>query len=142
MEINIEGAKNSDYEILRRIFYRERLENFYWMKKEEINLDDFDKSTKDELIYIAKIGGNIAGFISIYEKDKFIHNLFVDSDFKRKNVGKTLLDFTISKIGLPLSLKCVKKNENALKFYLALGWEIQKEVSEDEPYFLMSYIRV
>lgn len=142
MNIIIEKAQAKDYDRLREIFYSTRLENFHWLKKEEIKITDFDECTVDELILVAKTNENILGFISIYEKEKFIHNLFIDSKFKRCGAGKALLTHAIENIGFPLSLKCVKKNEKALKFYMSLGWKIIEEVSDEEPYYLIVYNRI
>lgn len=71
-------------------------------------------------------------FISIWEEDKFIHNLFVSSNFQRCGVGKVFINAVIKVVGL--TLKCVKANENALNFYLYQGWTIEEEVTEREPF--------
>lgn len=137
--IYIEKAQKEEYDALRNIFFKSRQENFNWMEYDNIKLDDFDSSTKGELILTAKISNKIAGFISIWEEDKFIHNLFVSSNFQRCGVGKTLISEAVKAVGLPLTLKCVKLNENALNFYLSQGWTIEEEVKEKEPYYLMKY---
>lgn len=137
--ISIQKAKKEEYDDLRRIFFNSRQENFNWMEPDSINLDDFDSSTKGELILTAKINNEIAGFISIWEEDKFIHNLFVSSNFQRCGVGKALIGEAVKVVGLPLTLKCVKANENALNFYLSQGFTIEEEVTEKEPYYLMKY---
>jgi hypothetical protein len=41
---------------------------------------------------------------------------------------------------IPLTLKCVTSNKNALNFYLSQGWTIEEEVTETESYYLMKYI--
>ncbi|WP_376774524.1 hypothetical protein [Clostridium thailandense] len=38
-----------------------------------------------------------------------------------------------------LTLKCVKANIDAFKFYLSQGWTIEEEVTENELYYLMKY---
>lgn len=135
--IYIKKSQKNEYNDLRKIFFNSRQENFNWMEPDSINLDDFDSSTKGELILTAKINNEIAGFISIWEEDKFIHNLFVSSNFQRCGVGKALIRETVKVVGLPLTLKCVKVNENALNFYLSQGFTIEEEVTEKEPYYLM-----
>lgn len=137
--IYIQKAQKNEYDELRKIFFSSRQENFNWMEPDSINLDDFDSSTKGELILTAKINNEIAGFISIWEEDKFIHNLFVSSNFQRCGVGKALISEAVKVVGLPLTLKCVKANENALNFYLSQGFTIEEEVAEKEPYYLMKY---
>ena len=137
--IYIQKAQEEEYDDLRKIFLNSRRENFNWVEYDSLKLDDFDSSTEGELILTAKIGNEIVGFISIWEEDKFIHNLFVSSKFKRFGVGKALINEAVEIIGLPLTLKCVKANENALNFYLSQGWKIAEEVTEKEPYYLMKY---
>ncbi|MBL4935554.1 GNAT family N-acetyltransferase [Clostridium sp. YIM B02515] len=137
--ISIQKAQKKDYDELRKIFFNTRQENFNWVEHGSIKLEDFDSSTEGELILTAKIDNEIAGFISIWEEDKFIHNLFVSSNFKRCGVGKALINQSAKVVGLPLTLKCVKANVNAFHFYLSQGWTIEEEVIENEPYYLMKY---
>ena len=137
--IQIQKAQKEEYDDLRKIYLKSRQENFIWMEYDSIKLEDFDRSTEGELIYTAKINNEIAGFISIWEEDKFIHSLFVSSKFQRCGVGKALINEAVKVVGLPLTLKCVKANENALKFYLSQGWTIKEEVIEKDPYYLLKY---
>lgn len=137
--IYIQKAQKEEYDDLRKIFLHTRQENFNWMEYDSIKLDDFDSSTEGELILTAKINNEIAGFVSIWEEDKFIHNLFVSSNFKGCGIGKALINQSVKVVGLPLTLKCVKANENAVNFYLSQGWTIEEEVTEKEPYYLMKY---
>jgi GNAT superfamily N-acetyltransferase len=125
----IEDETSLELQILREIYFKIRIEEFFWENKNEIKLNDFDNSTKDELILIAYINDNIVGFISIWEKE-----------FRRFGVGKALLNKTIEYRGKPLTLKCVKDNEKSVKFYLSQNWKIEEEVnSPNGNYYLMKY---
>lgn len=136
----IENETSLELQKLREIYFKIRTEEFFWENKNEIKLNDFDNSTKDELILIAYINNNIVGFISIWEKDNFIHNIFVIKEFRRFGVGKALLNKTIEYRGTPLTLKCVKDNEKSVKFYLSQNWKIEEEVnSPNGNYYLMKY---
>lgn len=135
--IHIQKARVEDYEALRKIFFLTRKELFYWMNKDSIDIYDFDRSTEGELILTATINKEIVGFISIWEEDNFVHNLFVLPEYKRCGIGKILIEECIKIQGLPLTLKCVKENNNAKKFYLSQGWTIEEEVEGKEPYYLM-----
>ncbi|SDF22405.1 Ribosomal protein S18 acetylase RimI [Fontibacillus panacisegetis] len=136
--IIIQNAQEEDYEQLRRIFFQSQRDDFHWVDSRSLQMSDFDHSVEGELIITASIKGQIAGFMSIWEEDHFIHNLFVASEFRRYGVGKALLDEAIKLLGKPLSLKCVKKNTNAVHFYLSQGWSIQKEETDtQEPYYFM-----
>lgn len=134
---SITQAKKEDYIDLRNIFLKTRQEEFYWVNKESLRLEDFDISTEGEIILVAKIKDENVGFISIWEEDKFIHNLFVSTKHKSCGVGQALIRECKDIIGLPLTLKCVSKNKKALGFYLLQGFEIIEEVFDDEPYYLM-----
>ncbi|GKU25166.1 GNAT family N-acetyltransferase [Clostridium folliculivorans] len=137
--ILIEEARKEEYDELREIFLKSRQENFKWMDYDSIKLEDFDSSTEGEIILTAKINDDIAGFVSIWEEDKFIHNLFVSSEFKGCGIGKALIKESIKAVGLPLTLKCVKENTNAFKFYSSQGWRVVEESKGAEPYYLMKY---
>lgn len=137
--ISIRKAKSEEYDALKEIYLKTRQENFKWVEYDSLKLEDFDTSTEGELILVAMIDKAIAGFISIWEEDKFIHNLFISSTFKRQGIGRELINEAIKAVGLPLTLKCVKANTNALNFYLSQGWTIEEESTGDEPYYLMKY---
>lgn len=139
VSIVIQKAKKEEYDELRKIFLATRQEDFKWLEPDSIKIEDFDTSTEGELILVAKINSKIAGFVSIWEEDRFIHNLFVSLSFKRHGVGKALIEESIKAVGLPLTLKCVKANLSALNFYLSQGWTIVEEVKDTEPYYLMKY---
>ena len=85
------------------------------------------------------VDGTPAGFISIWEESNFIHNLFLSKPYRKLGLGKALIQKAIAVFGTPLTLKCVKENQNALQFYLANGWKIEKEeMGPEGPYYLMS----
>ena len=138
-EITIQKAREEEFDKLRDIFLKSRQENFKWMDFDNIKLEDFDHSTEGEIILTAKVNNDIAGFVSIWEEDKFIHNLFISLEFKGCGLGKALIKEAVKAVGLPLTLKCVKENTNALKFYLSQGWKIEEETEGEEPYYLMKY---
>jgi len=133
-------AKQSNYEELREIFFAVRRDTFHWIEPKELKLLDFDESTKDELILVAFIKNKVVGFVSIWVPDKFIHNLFVLQDFQGKGVGTALVNEAIKRVGLPLTLKCVKSNTKAFNYYTSHNWKIEKEEMGNEgSYYLMRY---
>jgi len=89
---------------------------------------------------VAFIKNEVVGFVSIWVPDKFIHNLFVLQDFQGKGVGTALVNEAIKKVGLPLTLKCVKSNTKAFNYYKSQNWKIEKEEMGNEGlYYLMKY---
>lgn len=140
--IHIRKAILSDYNDLREIYHQVRTNEFSWVDNNGILLNDFDTSTEGEIIFVAVVENKIAGFISIWEEDKFIHNLFVSKFFRKYGLGKALLDKAKLVFGTPLKLKCVKENQNSIQFYLANGWTIEKEEMGSEGlYYLMCFNR-
>ena len=70
----------------------------------------------------------------------FIHNLFILEDFQGKGIGTVLVNEAIKMVGLPLTLKCVKSNINALNYYKSHNWKIEREEMGSEGlYYLMKY---
>lgn len=140
MDLKIKNVEDKDYPELREIFLKVRKDSFNWMDREEFKLSDFDESTKDEIILVAWEEDKIIGFVSIWEEDKFIHNLFILKEYQARGVGSKLIEKTIEEVGLPLSLKCLVANENALNYYRSKGWEIEREELDiEDPYYFMVY---
>lgn len=136
---NIREAQDGDLSCLQDIYFRSRKANFFWEDSQKYYLEDFFEATKDEYVLVYEENQQIKGFISIYRCDNFIHNLFVDPKYFRKQVGKDLLNAGLATIGRPASLKCVSKNTNGLRFYLKNGWEKVAENTDQEPYWLLIY---
>lgn len=138
--ITILEASHSNYDELREIFLTVRRKSFHWIEPEILKLSDFDESTKDELILAALIKNKIIGFISIWVPDKFIHNLFVLEGFQGKGAGTALLNEAVERVGLPLTLKCVKANTKALSYYKSHNWKVVKEeMGAEGLYYLLKY---
>jgi len=136
----IRVANELDYPELRNVYLQSRRKNFFWENTEEMTLEDFDKHTVEEYIILAEENNHILGFASLYLPDNFIHNLFVHPDFFGKGVGGQLLNASIEKMNRPLKLKCVSKNQKAMKFYERNGWKkVVEEGNPNEKYWVMMY---
>ena len=65
-EIGIRRAEAKDSAALARIFVESRLETFYWQNPARFRLEDFEKETAGETVFVAEDGsGKILGFISV-----------------------------------------------------------------------------
>jgi len=91
----------------------------------DLTLDEFTLQTEGEKIFVAPIHGNIAGFVSIWEPENFIHHLFVSPGYQSQGIGKALLNLCKNNYGRPLRLKCVIANTRACAFYEKNGWIAQ-----------------
>ncbi|QDU31803.1 putative acetyltransferase [Anatilimnocola aggregata] len=138
MSLEIRDFRPADLEPLRWIYLRSRAEAFVWLEPNSLLLQDFDVATQEEPILVAEQAGTIAGFVSWWPPENFIHNLFIDPAFTRQGIGRALLVECLTRIGRPATLKCVQQNANACAFYRALGWTIAAEGTGDHgAYFLM-----
>jgi GNAT superfamily N-acetyltransferase len=85
------------------------------------------------------VQGETAGFLSVWEPDRFIHNLFVDKKYRRAGIGRQLIRWALLEYGTPLSLKCAAANTAALEFYQNSGWQTDGEGRGEEGlYYLLS----
>ncbi|MCB9892874.1 MAG: GNAT family N-acetyltransferase [Planctomycetes bacterium] len=134
----IRDATRADLQRLRELFLQARRETFHWTDPALFRLEDFDLQTEGESLLLAEMDGTIAGFISWWPPENFVHHLYVDSAFKRRGIGRALLDTVLESLDGPARLKCQTRNEQAVRFYKARGWRILEEgVSEDGPHYLM-----
>lgn len=140
MNWQIEKMQIEYREDLKRLYLASRLHAFTWLNASRFSLDDFDSATLGETVLVAVAGEKPVGFISWWEPDNFVHNVYVDSRFLHQGIGKALLNQCLAEIGRPATLKCLQQNTEALSFYLAQGWCIKNEgPSSDGPYYLMTY---
>lgn len=140
MNIHVREFEESDREALRGLYVASRNATFTWNAINSHQASDFDAHTEGERILVAVVDGNILGFASIWEPDSFVHNLFVHPSATRRGVGKALLTSCAKYFSKPPTLKCVKANVNAVRFYKALGWRVvQEEIGPEGPYLLMTH---
>jgi ribosomal protein S18 acetylase RimI-like enzyme len=120
---------------LKEIFFIERKRAFHWMDTTHYTLEDFDKETQDEHILVALENDEVVGFISLWLPDNFIHHLYIKHTHTRKGIGRLLIRNALTKITKPVTLKCLDRNQQAIQFYVALGFkEAGKGIAEGENY--------
>jgi len=136
--LKVRGFDETDRIVLQEIYLASRRQAFHWLAPSSFQLVDFDRDTEGEKILVAEDDGGVAGFISIWMPDNFIHHLFVHPDFTGKGIGKALLGASVALLNGTISLKCLKRNKKAVGFYKAQGWVIEGEGSDDAGgYYLM-----
>jgi ribosomal protein S18 acetylase RimI-like enzyme len=95
----------------------------------------FRPHVEGEDIYIARRGGMIAGFVSIWRPDAFIHFLIVDGAWRGQGIGTALLAHALAEMAPPVYLKCGLMNTRAQGFYAARGGrEVERVEGGEEPY--------
>lgn len=98
-----------------------------------VTAEQFLAETEGECVLVAHCQAHIAGFVSIWMPDAFVHHLYVDPSYQRQGIGAALLA-NAARIadGMELSLKCQTENENALHFYQTLGFVEAGEQGDGE----------
>ncbi|MCK4587870.1 MAG: GNAT family N-acetyltransferase [Gammaproteobacteria bacterium] len=130
----------NDRGALREIYLESRKNALHWLADSLFNLNDFDRDTDGECIWVATVNGEPVGFISVWEPDNFLHNLFVYPSSTGRGIGSALLKVCLNKIDRPAKLKCLEKNINAKNFYLSKGWEtVSYGDGPDGQYQLMEF---
>ncbi|KUZ86314.1 acetyltransferase [Burkholderia ubonensis] len=139
MSITVRDAVAEDVPALRELFLRSRRETFVWQSGDAFQLADFDAQTEGERRLVAEDeGGRLAGFVSVWEPDHFIHHLYVDRPHHRRGVGRALLRALPGWPATRYRLKCLRANAPALAFYRASCFtEIGVGAAEDGEYLLL-----
>lgn len=136
--ITVAQMQEADRPALRRLYAEARRSLLRADEAAAPAADGFDGATEGELVLVARRDGRVAGFVSAWLPDHFIHLLFVAPDALRRGVGSALLSACLDRIGRPATLKCLQANTDALAFYRRHGWEIVAPGrAEDGPYYLM-----
>jgi GNAT superfamily N-acetyltransferase len=97
---------------------------FSWVPPEEIraDADHIQDSLREEEVWVAEMADHVAGFISIYLPDRFIHSLYVDPLRHGGGIGRALLEQALRRCGGHAELKCQERNRAACRFYMERGW--------------------
>lgn len=141
MEILVREFIEVDREALRDLYVASRNAAFPWVPAESHRAADFEMHTEGERILVAVADGAILGFASIWEPENFLHNLFVHPSAMRQGVGKALLAACTEYFSGTPTLKCLKANVNAMRFYKSQGWDVLREASGPTgPYLLMANV--
>jgi ribosomal protein S18 acetylase RimI-like enzyme len=98
--------------------------------------DRFAKAVDGERIIVAvATDGVVAGFLSLWLPDRFVHFLHVHADCRGRGVGRMLLEHARRQVSAPLELKCLLSNTRALAFYRHLGWrEVERDKTPSLPF--------
>lgn len=142
MRVIVREFIEADREPLRKLFVESRDAAFSWVAAGTHKLEDFDASTAGERILVAEYASHPVGFASVWQADSFLHNLFVHPQYQGLGVGRMLLLGCDKYFSSVPTLKCLKANDRAMRFYESEGWRVRSEADGPEgPYVLMERIR-
>lgn len=135
--LTIRPQHQDDHMALQQLYLETRRQTFHWEPLDTFNLHDFEAAIEGERVLVALNDDQIVGFISLWEPDNFVHNLFVDAAYQGQGIGQSLLHEAFNYIDTPARLKCKTRNKKAIRFYKKLGWQaITKAVDVPDPYIL------
>ncbi|MDA9556038.1 GNAT family N-acetyltransferase [Vibrio sp.] len=122
---------------LRDLYLESRQNTFTWLDSNAFQLSDFDSDTKGEEVWVAIENNQVLGFISVWDKEGFIHHLYVQTPEVNKGIGSQLLA-KIMDYYPRLTLKCFTLNTHAVRFYTSKGFTIIDTTHKaDESYHTM-----
>ena len=113
-----------------------------WLPTQARTALDFAHSSANEVVHVAVAhNGEVLGFVSVQPCEAFVHHIYVHADAQRRGVGRLLLASLESWLRVPWRLKCVRANQRACAFYIALGWrEVATGESEHGPYVVLEWL--
>jgi GNAT superfamily N-acetyltransferase len=139
MRILVREFEEADRAALRDLYVASRNATFTRAPAGSHQASDFDQHTEGERILVAVKDAQVLGFVSIWEPDSFVHNLFVHPAALRQGAGQALLAACAPYFSKAPTLKCLQANVNALRFYKAQGWvALREDVGPEGPYVLMA----
>ncbi|WP_159739931.1 GNAT family N-acetyltransferase [Vibrio atypicus] len=137
--MEIKDYSDDFLEAVSELYLSARVSTFTWLDTSGYQLSDFIRDTEGERVLVAAAGGEVLGFISIWEPENFIHHLYISNDHQGKKVGTRLLEKAKSSYS-SLSLKCMSENEKAIGFYESNGFmKAEKGADSLGDYYLMKF---
>jgi ribosomal protein S18 acetylase RimI-like enzyme len=129
----IRPANREDRAILAEIYLAVRQATFTWVDPGHFHEADFAAHTRGERVLVCQDnGGVIAGFLTLWEPEDFIHMLYIRPAFQGRGAGTALLEALPDWPMRPYRLKCLVNNKRAIAFYQGLGFRITGEGSSPE----------
>ena len=124
MEYKIDNIKKTEYNEVVNIWEASVRATHHFLKEEDIQyfkpliLNTYLATV--ELKCVRNEEGRIIGFLGV--ADQNLEMLFIDLDYRGKQVGKTLLNFSIKKMNVR-KVDVNEQNDQAVGFYKKCGFE-------------------
>lgn len=110
------------------LFGRIRCEIFTWDAARLCSPAEFAATFAGEDQVLAWVGPQLAGFVSVFRADSFVHGLYVLPEWQGQGIGRQLLAAGLAGMTGAARLKCNLGNTRARRFYEHQGW---REVARD-----------
>jgi ribosomal protein S18 acetylase RimI-like enzyme len=92
-------------------------------------------------LFVADDAGTIAAMLALHLPGRDLDQLFVSPEYQGQQVGRQLLAFTREQMPDEISLRCVRENEKAWRWYERERFVFEKEAVEPMTGFVMKYYR-
>ena len=92
-------------------------------------------------LFVVDDRGTLAAMLALHLPHCYLDQLFVAPEYQGRNLGRQLLAFTRQLMPDEISLRCVRENEKAWRWYEREGFVLEKEQVEPITGFVMKYYR-
>jgi GNAT superfamily N-acetyltransferase len=92
-------------------------------------------------LFAADDGGALAAMLALHLPNFYLDQLFVAPEYQGQSLGRRLLAFTRQQLPEQISLRCVRENEKAWRWYEREGFVFEKEEVEPMTGFAMKHYR-
>src|SRR6202047_844762 len=89
-------------------------------------------------LYVADDRGTLAAMLAVH-LPHYLDQLFVSPEFQGQSLGRRLLAFTRQHLPDEITLRCVRENEKAWRWYEREGFAFVKERVEPTTGFVIKY---
>lgn len=125
MNYAVRNSRPSDNGQLGDIYLNERRQTFTWVDPGKFSHEDFLAHSQGEVVWVAEApDGEIAGFMTLWAADDFIHMLYIRKEWQGRGVGTALLKALPGWPRRKYRLKCLINNRNAKTFYAGRGFVV------------------
>lgn len=92
-------------------------------------------------LFVADDRGQLAAMLALHLPHIYLDQLFVAPEYQGRNLGRRLLAFTRQHLPDEISLRCVRENEKAWRWYEREGFVHEQEAVEPMTGLVMKYYR-
>jgi ribosomal protein S18 acetylase RimI-like enzyme len=92
-------------------------------------------------LFVADDSGVIAAMLALHLPKMYLDQLFVAPKYQGRSLGRRLLAFTRTQLPDEISLRCVRENDKAWRWYEREGFLFEREALEPAIGRMMKYYR-
>ncbi|MGA7804643.1 N-acetyltransferase family protein [Bradyrhizobium sp.] len=141
----IRPARSDDYDEIARIWMESWVSTGLDQASEPL-LTQLRARVRQEIangwsLFVADDHGKLAAMLALHLPKLYLDQLFVAPEYHGRGLGRQLLAFTRSQLPDEISLRCVRENEKAWRWYEREGFVFERERIEPLNGLMMKYYR-